>query len=175
MIYFPIPTKAKPLIYDVQFVGNFASPTPGQYNFLSPANQGKEICNLQQNSIYLLERLSISASLPEEVFLDSIVEDPLKFTFQERQSKSFNILPEPISISKYRNDTEFVIWLYTDKSDNGLLGSMSGSLFQVAETVGVLNIKINISLTLYRINDTNWVKNFRSNLSSNAGSTLRQA
>ena len=71
MIIQRISKTGLPILTQNVFSGAFNVPTPGVYDFGIAANTDQVVIDLNPKYFYLIDKVSISASIPEGVFLES--------------------------------------------------------------------------------------------------------
>lgn len=149
--------------YPVQrFSANFAG---GVYDFSAVGNTNQDLqllAPMQQQTVYLIERINFFASIDEGTWLES--QGPLatfpNFRLSFLNSKSDTIYPEPIRCVNYIDNSEQLIFYWSTRSNEELLISFNGLVNQVPATVGVPTIFTQVNFTIYQIQETNWVKAF---------------
>lgn len=154
MINFPVPHTARYLNSGNVFEGEFNVPTVGVYDFNVSANVNQKIIDLQKNSVYLLERITVGGNISEEIFLNSIIGIPtieLK-TLKTRQTK----YEKPISILGFYKNQDVSTFIHTDIANDELVMSLNCSLNQVVETIGIAKIKIMISFSFFVIDNNEY-------------------
>jgi hypothetical protein len=130
------------------------------FNYMTAGiHAGKYYCNasilsilpLKLNTYYLIDSISISGSVPETVFVDSIdASNILSFELIRYQRREL-ITSEPIAISQYYKEKTISSHVTCNKGNDGINIRVNGILNQVAETVGVSSISLVISLATYEI------------------------
>jgi len=167
-----ISVKALPIETSNQFVATFNVPTPGQYDYGIAANQNQVmIARLNPNFVYLIDRVSFSASVPEGVYLESVNVQP-QFRLSLRQTQ-YGIYPRPLPGVNYKDNLEWRFWFWTEKHNDQLLVTLTGSLNQVAATVGVAAITANLSLVVYEENNLDIIKHIKEQTAPWAGEFYR--
>jgi len=171
-VFFQIPVTARPIQTGNIFSATFNTPTLGKYDFGIAGNQNQNVIPIQRNSIYLIERLTIAGTIDNATYLTSISTTPLL-----RLGKSLtgeNVYARPFPIVTFLENQEFAAWVWTDKDNDFLTMSLSGILDQVLATVGVLTLKLSVSLSVYAIEDNAYAKAVRDRLTPWIGQSLRQ-
>ena len=171
MVIYQIPHTAKLLTPTARAVAVFNAITPGKYEWNV---KGLLIQNTQPNTVYLIDRLTWSASIAGEYWQQSI--NPTLGTpkISLRQKNGGNLIYSgPYSLAIYGNETEYNAWFRSDKNDDGITVDISGLINQIAETVGISDIAINISLSIYAIDSTEFSRAAREPLSHNSGQQIR--
>jgi len=153
MIIQRISKDGKPILTSNIFTGTFNVPTPGVYDFGSVAapvagNTDQVCINIESKYYYLIDKVSISASIPEGVFLESYNTLP-QLTFKYAFTP-YNIYPFPLPAINYIDGLDWSFFFHSNKETDQLLISLTGVLNQVAATVGVADIKILASFVIYR-------------------------
>lgn len=159
-VSFPIPRQARPIFTGNQFTGIFNAPTLGVYDFDIPANQEQDVLQLFPGSVYLIDKIALGGTIASEVFNQSInLTTEMKF---KRKLDKAVIYKLPFSVVTYIENRDFVAFTQSDKKGDFLTLSMVGVLNQVPATVGILNIKINVQLTIYAMDTTDYENWFKS-------------
>lgn len=166
-ITYQIPHTARPIMTTNIFTGTFNNPTPGKYDFGVPANSGILVTEMFTGTVYLIERISVGATIPEGDFLEAIENIPrLKLKRQQTNEIEYKL---PLPIVNYIDNKNLVLWSFTEKGRDNLIIDLDGVLNQTAALVGVSQVKINISYTIYAIESTEFYKRFRGELSGQVG------
>lgn len=168
-LVYSIPKTAKYIQTSNTFTAAFNVPTLGLYDFNVAGNRAQNVTPVQlnRNSIYLINRVTVAGTIPQEEYLFNIVQLPvitLRFTVQAQK-----LYPLPIPVVKFQDEMEAVAWFYTDMDNNFLTMDLDfGQLSQDAFLVGVPNVKINVSLSMFEIADNGFVQAFKNpdNMSS---------
>lgn len=168
-----IPHTARPILTTNIFTATFNAPTPGKYDFGIPANRGLLVTQMFTGTIYLLERISIGATVPEGDFLEAVETIPL-LTLKRSQANEIEY-KLPLPVVNYVDDSELVMWAFTEKARDDLILDLTGVLIQTAALVGVTSIKLNVSYALYAIESTEFYKHFRGDLSDQVGMQISGA
>lgn len=143
------------------FEAFFNAIIPGRYDFAGTLLcQNVVTIRLQPGSVYLIERVSVGGNIPEEDFFGSIVDFP-RLTFR-KSIRTEIIYREPLPISRYMDGLECSAWTKSDKGDDDLTLSMSGSCIQLPSMIGVASLKLNVSLSIYGIEDQSFVAAFNN-------------
>lgn len=158
---FQIPKTSQYIQTSNTFSAAFNVPTLGLYDFNVAGNQNQTVIPLNPNSIYLLNKVTIGGTIPQETYLFNIVTLPL-ITLNYKKEKQ-RIYQKPIPVVQFVDGLEAIAWLWTDQSDDDLEMSIKpGQLSQDAFLVGVTPIKINVSLSLFEISDNGFVQDFKN-------------
>lgn len=166
-IVYQIPHTSRPILTTNIFTANFNDPTPGKYDFGISANQGVHVTEMFTGSIYLLERISMAATILEGEYLEAVEAIP-KLTLKRKQADEIQY-KLALPMVNYVDDQELVLWAYTEKGRDNLILDFNGLLDQTAALVGVTSIKVNVSYALYAIESTVFYKHFRAELSGEVG------
>jgi hypothetical protein len=152
------------------FTAVFNNPTLGKYNFDNANNKNVPIIELTPGSVYLIERISLAGSIAQEAYLQSIETIPI---IRLKRGKSQEIIyKRDIPIVNYIDNQEMVAWIYSQKSGDFLTADVYGILTQIAETIEVTEIKININLSIYQIRDQQFINKFLGAIGSEAGNQV---
>lgn len=157
------------------FTANFNNPV-GQYGFTqNAANQNQVVINTNPNYIYLLDRLSFSASIGENIFLEStgpgatIPQFRLKFL----KGSEGKIYPFGFPAINYKDNLEFSFWFRSPQGADALLIDFTGVLNQVPATVGLASIISQVSLVIYQENNGDQIQQMLEKTAKSIGSMYR--
>ena len=136
----------------------------GVYDFsIVAGNQNQVLINpMQQNTVYLIERINFYASVPEGAWLEAqpaLANFP-SFRLSFLNSPSDSIYPEPIRCVNYVDNSEQLIWYYSTREAEQLLISFGGQVNQPASMVGIPTVFSQVNFTMYQIQNQDWVKAF---------------
>lgn len=161
MISNQIPKKNIPLFPAIRSEMKYNIGTPGKYSFPTNTNINIKLLDLEKNSVYLFDKFSFSANLAEEDFLSSL--DALKSITMNivKKQGNENFFKYPTNLINYHTNTEMNFFLETNQSDDQVLITLNGELFQIADTVGLGVITLNISFQVYQIDNTVWNDYYR--------------
>jgi hypothetical protein len=151
------------------FTATFNVPTIGLYDFAVAGNVGQVVIPLNLNSVYLLNRITIGGTIPQEEYLFNIVTLPLLRLRYLKENQS--IYRSPIPVVQFIDGMEAVAWLWTEQSRDSLIMDLDiGQLSQDAFLVGVATVRINVCLTIFECFDNGFVQEFKkSNSNSRIG------
>lgn len=140
--------KSLPIETSNVFVATFNTP-PGRYGFTqNQANRDQLVIPINNRYVYLIDRLSYSASVAEGTYLRSLAVNPtLRLKLRNTPQPLY---PYPLPAINYKDGLEFNFWFQTKKKNDELLITMEGELNQVAETVGVSEIVAQVSIIIYQ-------------------------
>lgn len=149
-ITYQIPQQSRYISTSTIFAAQFNIPTAGQYDFNIPANQNMNVLELKPGVVYLIERLSTGGTLGESTFLESIVTFP-ELTIKRSVSNQI-VYQKPFPIVNYADGIESAAWVISDIGNNDNLSlSLIGSLTQLPSMVGLSEVKMQVSLSIYAI------------------------
>lgn len=170
-----ITRRALPIETSNRFSSTFNAYALGQYNFTRvAANQNQVVIETNPRYIYLVDRLSFSASIGEGDYLRSIVpgnEPGARFKF--RNSPRY-IYPQPFPGINYKDNLALSFWFQSQKENDALLVDFMGILDQIPTTVGVTNIYAQLSLVVYQEMIEEVTHNMRQPLSDQFGTYYRR-
>lgn len=158
-IIYQIPQQSRFISTSTVFDAEFNLITPGKYNFSQVTNQNINVLELKQNVVYLIERLSIGGNIAETEFLSAIETFPL-LTIKKSISKEI-VYQKPFPVVNYADGIECAAWVHSDRQNDFLTFSMSGLFQQTAAMIGLLNLKIQISASIYAIDSSFYNAAFR--------------
>lgn len=142
----------------VEFTGIFNAPTVGQYDFATALNTAVPILNAKREHVYLIERYSASATIPEGDFLSAINVIP---TLEIRKPRETNAMihPQPVPFVNYIDGLEVLMYAHVVQ-DQDLKGTFKGSLLQPAALVGIPQVTVQFQFNIYEIKNGVWIENF---------------
>lgn len=170
-IMYQIPTQSQYIATSTVFTGTFNVPTPGRYDFNVAANQNVAIQELEPNTVYLIERMSVGGSISEGDFLGSIVTFPSLVI--KRSISNMIVYKKPFPIVNYADGIETAAFIHSDKGGDNLTVSFSGLLLQLPSMVGLADVKIQVSLSIYAINSGYFNAAFRDVQNNSMGQRNR--
>lgn len=170
-VNFQIPTQSRYISTSTIFTAQFNVPTPGRYNFNVAANQNIQIQELESNVVYLIERMSVGGTLSEGDFLSAIVDFPL-LTIRRSISNQI-VYKKPFPIVNYADGIETAAFIHSDKGGDQLTLSFVGSLLQLPSMVGLAEVKMQVSLSIYAIDSGYFNAAFRDVQSISMGQRNR--
>jgi len=151
-IIYQIPQQSRYIPTSTVFDAEFNLITPGRYNFSQITNQNVSVLELKPNVIYLIERFSIGANISETEFLSAIETFPL-LTIKRSVSAEI-VYQRPFPIVNFADGIEAAAWIHSDKQNDFLTFSLSGIFTQTPAMIGLLNLKIQISASIYAIDSS---------------------
>jgi hypothetical protein len=126
---------------------------------------------LLKNNIYLIERINLGATMPEEDFLSAINTLP-QVVFKFKQDSQI-VYPLPLPLVNYIDNQEANAFFWSEREGDALYFEPSGILNPVPSLVGVDSVDINLQLIIYEINDNDFSQRFKeSNVYGNSGAGL---
>lgn len=151
-IIYQIPQQSRYVPTSTIFTATFNAITPGKYDFSGAANQNVNVLELKPNVIYLIERLSIGANVSETEFLTAIDVFP-ELTIKRSVSAEI-VYQRPFPIVNFADGIECAAWIHSDKQNDFLTFSLNGLFSQTPAMIGLLNLKIQISASIYAIDSS---------------------
>lgn len=137
----------------------------GMYSFGYSAfgNSGITILNSKRGSVYLVNRATVSGTIWEKDFLESLYINPeLKFQRIVGGFGSENVYQTVMPVTSYYSEQPFTAYFASDKEGDGIKVSFSGVLNQTADLIGITTVKIILNLSIYEINENEYNRLFRS-------------
>lgn len=176
-IVYQIPHTARYIPAALTFKADFDA-TTGVYNFDNLNNRNVLIEEMDLNTIYIIDRISIGGDIPGEVYTDSINTLPsLNFersmNLQSNNKNNLQVYQRPITIPTFADDRSIIAWVHSDKKGDNLIANFKGILNQVSQTVGNQEIRIFCALDLYAIDATIFGNRYRDILSEQTGEQVR--
>jgi hypothetical protein len=159
---YSIPKTATYLPTRNEFSAAFNIPTLGAYNFAVVGNQDRPVLAMNTNAIYLINRITIGATISQENYLSNLLLLPLMVLKYSKEAQ--RVYPLSIPLVQFSDAQEAVAFFWSDKDGESLTMSIpAGILSQSAELIGVPSIKINISLSIFEITDNGFIQDFKNN------------
>ena len=166
-----LPVTARPTITSNIFTSAWNIPTINKYDFSNVAgNADQTILTMTGSSIYVIERVCFSMSIPEGVFqesIDSAVSVPQMLFKTEKTGALIFDRPQPFI--NYVDNLELLLFVPGDQSDDEIQVSFECVLDQVAATVGVAAIRAFLQLNIYEVQNTDWIRRFFYNKENTIG------
>lgn len=165
MIVFKVPKSAKLIKTFTSFKATF-NDNPlnlGRYDFTyNTANQYKNILDTKQNTVYFIDRASISANISSESFNRSLVDStPLYITFFRKISQEI-VYQNSIPVNGFFQEADFTAFFSSDKLDDSLQVSLTGMLNQDVENIGLIDMYIYLNLSVYATDEREYNAFYRS-------------
>lgn len=142
----------------VRFAATFNAPLVGGYDWGVAANVDVPFQLIRKNQLYLIERYSFSATIPEGEFFGAVQTVPtLSVRIEEETNRQ--IYPTPIPLLNYVDGLETLIYAYGNQ-DQQLTGTFAGQLSQTPALVGVGTITAQVQFNIYEVKNKYWIENF---------------
>lgn len=171
-VSYQIPTQARFISTANIFTAVYNAITPGRYDFTQTStNQNVTVIPLQPNTVYFIDKMSVSGNITEEQYLESI--DTFPVLYLKKKIKTENVYTKPIPISNYYDGNEVSAWVNSDKKDDELIFTFQGLLSQPASMVGVGTVKIQISLNIFAMDSALYNRAFRDQQAPSMGQRNR--
>jgi len=157
---YQLPTQARFIATSTIFTAVFNAITPGRYNFTDTlSNQNVTVIQLQPNTVYYIDKMSVAGNITEEQYLESI--DTFPTLYIKKKIKTENVYQNPIPIANYYDGNEISAWINSDKKDDELQFTFQGLLAQPASMVGIGTVKIQVSLNIFAMDSSFYNAAFR--------------
>lgn len=165
MINFPIPHTARYVCTGNIFKATYNIPGWSAYSFNTPANTNQKVIDLQKNSVYFLERITVGGNISEEIFNNSINDIPL-LVLKYKQTGSI-VYEKPIPILGYYQNQEISTFIKSEITNDELLMSFNPVLNQVLDTIGLDEMRIGISFSFFVIDNNEYNAVIRDTVDKN--------
>lgn len=156
------PVTARPTITQNIFAATWNAPTVGKYDFSNAvANQDQVVLTMTGSSVYIIERVSFSMSVPEGVFQSSI--DSAVFVPQlvfKTAKTDVPFFDRPLPFVNYVDNLELLMFIPSDQSGDEIRVTFQGVLDQVPATVGIVTIRAFLQLNIYEVQNSAWTSRF---------------
>lgn len=160
-----MPVTARPTLTANVFTSTFNAPTLGKYDFTNvAANQNQTVITMTSNSIYIIERVCFSMTIPEANYQESIdltIAAP-RLTFKT-QKTGHQIFPKPLPFVNYLDNLELLLFVPSNQSEDKIQVTFEGVLNQVPDTVGIAEIKAMLQMNIYEVQNNDWIRRFYNN------------
>lgn len=139
----------------------------------------KSLFSIQKNTVYLIERVSFSATVPEDNYLRLLDYDSatgrslLPMIDLVKKKNGTSIFNDKLALCNFKKESDISSWVFGDDGDDELLVKFSGHLLSSSDTVGYMVIDLFLNFNIFCIDQNSYNENFRSELSQNYGSSLR--
>ena len=157
-----LPISARPIQTANIFTGTFNVPTVNRYDFTNVAgNQNQTVLVMTGASIYIIERVNFSMSIPEGVFqegIDSTVSVPRLIIKTAKTDKM--IFDRPLPFINFVDNLELLLFVPSDQSQDEILVTFEAVLSQVPAMGAVATIQAFLQLNVYEVQSTDWVTRF---------------
>jgi len=170
-IIYQIPQQSRYIPTTTFFSATFNAITPGRYDFSGAPNQNINVIDLKPSVVYLIERLSIGANIAESEFLSAIVNFPV-LTIKRSVSAEI-VYQRPFPIVNFADGIECAAWIHSDKQNDFLTFSFNGLFSQTPAMIGLLDLKIQISASIYAIDSAYYNAAYRDAQSISIGQRNR--
>lgn len=147
----PIPHNARYVSASNIFSAAFNSPTIGKYDFGVAGNQNVDVLELQPNSIYYIDTMSIGGNITTEDYLGAINTLP-KLTLR-RKIGTENLYSKQVPIVQFFQEKQISNFVKSDKGGDFLTMSFEGVLNQTSSLLGISSVSINVFLSIYIVDD----------------------
>ncbi len=177
-INYKIPPQARFLPTSTIFSATFNAITPGRYDFSNdPTNTDRFVMEFQPSTVYLIERMSVGGNVSEADFLSSIADIATfgypRITFRRSAGRE-SMYQSPIAIANFFDGLESGIFVHSDRRGEMLNMSFQGSFTQTPAMVGLLDLRLQISLNIYAIDSAYYNAAYRDGLPVDTGRSLRR-
>jgi len=135
---------------------NTAVGISGKYNFTVEPSNYQDVIKYKAGSVYLLERVSVGANIPEDVFFDSI--ETVPSLILKNKIGGEIVFEKPILVNGYKKNEDITTYLTNQKDGDILTCNCTGLLNQVSETVGVPTIKLFVQFSIFSMDQNEFNK-----------------
>lgn len=142
----------------VRFTATFNAPLAGGYDWNIAGNTSVPFQLIRKNQLYLIERYSFSATIPEGDFLGAVLTVPTLSVRIPRETDR-QIYPTPIPLVNYIDGLETLIYAYSNE-DQQLQATFRGQLSQTPPLVGIPTITAQVQFNIYEVKNKDWIENF---------------
>jgi hypothetical protein len=166
MIQFPVPHKSRFL----PIARSFSAPFTGIYDFGIAANTDAKLLDLQANTVFIISSYSIGGNIASEDYLSAI--NTLPQFVLKRRNDGQQIHTGTVPVVQFEQNKEAMIFFESKQGDDELRITFAGILNQTGDLVGVDPVIINLSFSIFAIEDNEYAKKFFDKDSGNAGRRL---
>ena len=161
-----LPVSARPTLTSNIFTATWNAPTINRYDFTNVVgNQNQTVLQMTGSSVYIIERVCFSMSIPEGTFqesIDSAVSVP-RLIFKTRKTGQ-QIFDRPLPFINYVDNLELLLFVPGDQSADEIIVTFQAVLNQVPATVSLVTIKAFLQLNIYEVQNTDWIRRFYHSL-----------
>jgi hypothetical protein len=153
------------------FLAPFNTIVQGKYCFNQASNVKQTVIPMEINSVYLIERMFVSGNIGAEDFL-SCIDVAANDLPQIRITKKIDkvqIHTRPIPVIQFTPNRESPIIVYSDKKGDELEMTMTGTLQQIPDLLGLDPMVVTIGLSIYQINEKYFNQGLKTQMSSEFG------
>jgi len=159
-VTYKIPHQARFIPTVTTFKADFNVPTVGKYNFDVLANQNIEVIPLIGNTVYLIDRLSLSADISELSYQNAVENNPPLITFKRKIQKEI-VYQKDYPVLNYIDDQDFTAWIHSEKGGDVLTVSIKGIIAQTNDLIGVDAIRLFLNLSIYAIDSNTFQEYYK--------------
>ncbi len=153
----------------IDFLATFNVPTLTKFDFDIPANQNIEFLTLPKNSLFIIDTMSFSMTIPEDFFQEARDIVPLLTIRKKANGENISITGHPIVT--YLRQLPSLIFVYSSTNDK-LTASLIGTLDQTANLIGINTITASAQFNIYRVKNNIYLKRFLDP-TTDLGATLK--
>lgn len=157
------------------FTASFNVPTVGVYDFGVAANRDVVVLELQPNTQYLIERLTIGGDISEADYAGALaLAAGAPSLSLRRRLDGVTVYETPIPILRYIQNQEAAVWLASDNAGDALTATLTGVMNQTAALVGISSIALSVSFAVYAVESTIYNRAFLGSQSMETGARVRR-
>ena len=134
----------------------------GLYTFALARADFTPAKNLNPGTMLYIRNISFACDVPEALYVDAKTTTPQFRTFM-RGDASSPVFKNPLTLTKYFDNTPWEQLIYPNKAVNRLRGNIQGVLTQTAALAGVLTITATIEMYVQEITDREFIKELMKN------------
>jgi len=175
-VQWTIPHQARYIQTGNMFAADFNVPILGRYSFTVPANLNQVVLQLQPNTEYLIERVTVAGDIDELIYagaLDLGVQANAPFLRLRRLLDGQNVYNTAIGVPSYITQQESAVWVHSDRLGDALTATFTGVMFQTAPLVGIPTIRLAVTFSIYAIESTIYNRAFRGSQSVGLADRVR--
>ena len=137
----------------------FSAPFTGLYDFGLAANVKQTVFALQANTVYYLDNFSVGGNITREDYLSAILTVPT-ITLFRKQDKS-SVYTRSIPLAQFFENKPCTVYVESNKVSDELQITMTGTLVQVANLVGISPVKLTVSFSVFAIDERDYNISYR--------------
>jgi hypothetical protein len=177
-VQWKIPHQARFVSTANIFTATFNNPVVGAYDYGVAGNVNQVILRLQRNTVYLIERISVSGDISEENYTDaldlSVAARLPRLTLRKSQDL-MSVYESAIPLPGYVAQQEAAVFVRTQRDQDDLTATVTGRLNQTAALVGRADVRLTVSFAIYAMESTIYNRAFEAQQNLDLGSAVRGA
>lgn len=172
-----IPPQSRFIPVSVRFTATYNAVTPFRYDYTNQTgdvNLDIPVTPMNRQSVYMLERLRFSFTVPREDYSAAIGTNAVPLLFLQIQSQQRELIySRPWPINDFIQNNEHVIYFNTVQADF-LIASFRGQINQTANMIPFPVVDGILSANLYEIKNKDWIAEYDKGTGPDIGKDLNK-